>query len=155
MPVTVLPSKCKHSSPWGWRQLALLTLLSLQHVTTASCCTTLISDLFTSAFPYDHVRGIMCEPSFSPQGLEARAPEPSPRNCTQWCLLLTQNVFVLNLSHVQNCTQVITALPWVFSIKPAKCEVDGEERFLRYVNNGLTDRGSLLYSLIVSNILKP
>lgn len=53
-----------------------LCFSSLQFVTAASCCTTLIPLLFMSASPWDHMRGITHGPSFSLQSHEARALMP-------------------------------------------------------------------------------
>lgn len=55
----------------------LLLFFSLQHLTKASCCASLVSILFSSAPPWDHIRGITCEPSIS--------------------LHCLQNVFILNV----------------------------------------------------------
>lgn len=56
--------------------LMLLCFLSLQCITTAICCTTLISLLFTSASPWDHVREITCQLHYRAMKLDCWSHTP-------------------------------------------------------------------------------
>lgn len=53
------PKRCFPPAHPGLLNLLLLFLFSLHHVTTASCCIVLISTLFKSAYPWDHMRGVV------------------------------------------------------------------------------------------------
>ena len=58
----------------------------------ASCCTVLISILFMSASPWNHVRGITSV---------CRALKPGPCCCTELTSLFSQDVLILNVLRVQ------------------------------------------------------
>lgn len=62
----------------------------------------------------------MCEASFSLQSHEPTTPQ------------LHRVMF--HCVMCPNCTKLITAIPWVLSNKPVKCEVDRRNAFRGYVN---------------------